>query len=408
MRPLSLLDIVDVSTLQELQDSFSNVTKLAMVMVDYQGVPITRYSNYTDHCTRLREIDECREFCFASDAYGGMKATRSSEPYIYTCYAGLTDISIPIVFQGQVLGSILIGQIRVKDRKFPENTMRGKENIQHILDGDIQKDLFNRVNIIDEEELYDSVRLITILANYIIKIGVSNLVKDELNDKNERLKNEMRVRLSMEKMLRESEVKVLKSQVNPHFLFNILNNINNLAMIERAERTSEMVYSFTDMLRYTMKNESTDTVTLRDEINYTKQYLKIQHMRFGDNLQYEFKIEDDLLDIECPFMILQPIVANSIDHGLFKKENNGFIKIRVFEEKGDVVTQVYDDGVGIDKDTINSILNAGTLNVYSETGMGIGLINIDKRLLYQYGNTHRLQIESKIDEYTKVTIRIPR
>lgn len=82
MRPLSLKDIVSVGTLQELQDNFSNVTKMAMVMVDYQGVPITEFSNYTEHCLRLRKFDGCRKFCFASDAYSGLRSTRKSEPYL--------------------------------------------------------------------------------------------------------------------------------------------------------------------------------------------------------------------------------------------------------------------------------------------------------------------------------------
>lgn len=408
MKYLSLFDIVDLQVLQEMQDSFSTVTKLAMVIVDYRGKPVTRYSNFTDYCMHMRNNSLCRKLCYDSDAYAGIKAARNSSPYIYTCYSGLTDIAIPIVFQGHMLGTILAGQVRIEGEPFPEHVLDDRDMAKAYLEQDEVKDLRERATVVKTEDLKNSVKMIHIFSNYIVEMGVSKSAQRELAEKNERLKHEMNVKVAMEKTLRESEIRLLKSQVNPHFLFNVLNNINNLAMIEGAEKTSEMVYTFTDMLRYTMENERFQTVTLRDELNYTKRYLSIQRMRFGKNLKYNLFVDEYLLDTPCPFMILQPLVANSIDHGLFQSQNSGTVRITI-EDGGDVVVvSVYDDGIGMDPGIIDKILYGNDPSVPSRTGMGIGLINIDKRLMHHYGSEARLKITSSPGEFTEVTIRLPK
>lgn len=405
---MSLSDIVDLRVLQEMQDSFSTVTKLAMVIVDYRGKPVTRYSNFTKYCQFMRSNSICRKLCFDSDAYAGIKAARNSQPYIYNCYAGLIDIAIPIVFQGQMLGSILAGQVKVEDEEFAEHVLDDKEMARGYLEDENLIKLRDQVNVVKGEDLRNSVKMIHIFSNYIVEMGISKMSQRELAEKNERLRHEMNVKVALEKTLRESEIKVLRSQINPHFLFNVLNNINNLAMIEGANKTSEMVYTFTDMLRYTMQNDSSNAVTLREELNYAKQYLEIQKMRFGENLQYEVYADEYILDTPCPFMIIQPLVANSIDHGLFQSKNKGTVKVSV-EDKGDsVLITVYDDGVGMDPQIVEQVLYGNESSVPSENGMGIGLINIDKRLMHQYGRGGRLNINSVPGEFTQVQIRLPK
>ncbi|MDO5713140.1 MAG: PocR ligand-binding domain-containing protein [Tissierellia bacterium] len=408
MKILSLFDIVDLHVLQEMQDSFSTVTKLAMVIVDYRGKPVTKYSNFTNFCKFMRSNSICRKLCFDSDAYAGIKAARNSEPYIYSCYAGLVDIAIPIVFQGQMLGSILAGQVRTSDEDFPEHILDDREMADRYLNREEAKKLLSETPLVKSQDLRDSVKMIHIFSNYIVEMGISKSAQRELAEKNERLKHEMDVKVSLEKTLRESEIKILRSQINPHFLFNVLNNINNLAMIEEADKTSEMVYTFTDMLRYTMQNDSSNEVTLREELNYVKQYLTIQKMRFGSNLKYVIFADEYLLDIPCPFMIIQPLVANSIDHGLFQSRNQGTVRVSIEDNGEDILITVFDNGEGMDQKIIDEILYGNESSIPSKTGMGIGLINIDKRLMYQYGKDARLQISSELGKYTKVQIHLPK
>lgn len=404
MRELSSLsDIVDLQVLQDMQDSFSDITKLAMIIVDYQGSPITNYSNFTPHCKYIRSREKCRELCFESDAVSGAKATRKSAPYIFTCYSGLVDISIPIIFERKMMGYILAGQVRVKDHKYCENVLEGKEDVQDILNSPERKKLFQETPVLTKEEVERASKMIHVFCNYIIEMAVSKSSQRKLTERNQQLREEMQEKLEMEKILRESEVKILKSQVNPHFFFNILNNIKNLALIEDAPKTTEMIFTFTDMLRYTM-GISKKFVTIGDEIDYARSYLQIQKMRFGDNLTYTIQIDENLLGTPCPYLIVQPIVANAIDHGIFHYKSSGHISLRLYQEGGKAILEVEDNGVGMDQKMIDHVFASKLEAVDSERGMGIGLINIHRRLQYAYGPSWGLNFASKKNSFTRVQI----
>lgn len=409
-----LNDIVDLEILQEMQDAFSEVTNLAIIIVDYKGNPITRYSKFTDHCNFLRENKQCRSLCFDSDALAGVKSARKLEPYIFRCYAGLVDLAIPIIFNNYLVGSVLAGQVRVREdlnnnclsSYYSENILDEKEDVDYIINDERRINLFNKTPVLTVEEIEKASKMIHVFCNYIVEMAVSKNAQNELQRKNVEIKLEMEERLDMEKSLREAEVKILKSQVNPHFLFNILNNLKNLAMIEGAGNTAEMIFVFTDMLRYTM-GASGEKVTIRDELEYARDYLKIQKMRFGENLNYFINYDEDLLDTQCPFLIIQPLVANGIEHGIFKAKSFGNININITKELNNIVISVEDDGAGMEQDVINKVFSSIDNRVDSETGMGIGLINIHRRLQYKYGINYGLKIESLINNYTKVIIEIP-
>ena len=108
-------DVVDVKELQTLQDNWAKATDLAFVTVDCNGTPITKQSNFTPFCKRLRELDAFREKCYYCDACGGRKARRIGKAYVYICHAGLIDFAIPIMIKGQYVGAFLAGQVTSTD-----------------------------------------------------------------------------------------------------------------------------------------------------------------------------------------------------------------------------------------------------------------------------------------------------
>ncbi|WP_240374158.1 PocR ligand-binding domain-containing protein [Bacillus piscicola] len=112
---LKLQDIVDVIQLQELQNSFANATGLAAVLVDFRGRPITEYSNFTGFCRLIRKEPQFHDTCYKCDAFGGLEAARKETYYVYRCHAGLVDFAIPVVVQGQLMGSLLVGQGKVAE-----------------------------------------------------------------------------------------------------------------------------------------------------------------------------------------------------------------------------------------------------------------------------------------------------
>lgn len=409
MKGISLKDIIDVETLQKIQDNFSAVTKLAAVTVDFKGEPITKYSNFTNFCTRFREIGACKEHCYQSDAFGGIKAARSGKPAIYRCHAGLYDMAVPIIFEGQFLGSILAGQVHMEEgsENYPGNDSVISKEAEDFLATEEAKNLLSDILVTTDEHMMNSANLLSIMGNYVVKNGFAEYIQNELNEKNQKLINEMKVRMSLEKSLSDAELKVLKSQVNPHFLFNALNTISNLSIIEKADKTTEVIYFLSDMLRYTIRHEIENLVTIEQELDYVKKYLRIQQIRMGHKLDFSIDVDPEILKLKMPFMILQPIVNNSIDHGIYSVDN-GIIRIYSEDMGKDILLTIEDNGVGMEKKKIEEILSGKYDSGQDTSSNGIGLLNSDKRLIHQFGSGYRLKIESEVNQGTKISIKIPR
>lgn len=388
-------------------EKFSEATRIAVVAVDFKGEPITGYFGFTDYCLELRKNKACLNTCFRSDAHGGVESARSGKPSIYTCYSGLVDFAVPIIFDGQFLGSILAGQVKMEKKVYPVAMETKDPEVLQVLNCPKLREMYEKVPTVNSKELEAAADLLQLIATYIVTQGFNKRVQDELNEKNTKLISEMEVRVALEKNLRESELKLLQSQVNPHFLFNVLNTINSLAMIENAPKTSEMVYSLSDMLRYTIKNKMHNLVSLEQELDYTQKYLNIQQTRLNDRIKFEIDVPEKYSSVKIPFMIIQPTVSNAINHGLFNKSDNAVLKICAREDKNNVYLDVEDNGIGMKAETIRKI-KEGAYEGNGQGSTGIGLMNADKRLVHRFGNQYRLGIESTIGKGTKITIKLPK
>ena len=218
-----------------------------------------------------------------------------------------------------------------------------------------------------------------------------SMIKKELNNKTTKLMEEENKSIKLEKALKEAELKALQYQVNPHFMFNALSTIKNLAYIENAKKTQNLVYNFSDMIKYTLRKENSNITYLEDEINYVKNYMKIQTTRFREKIGYKIDIDSRYYQIKCPFMLLQPIVENFIKYVVEQKIEGGYINIKGYEENNDFIIDIWDNGDGISQEKIENILD-GT--EYRGKKQCIGLNNINKRLIYLYGNDYRLKMYS--------------
>lgn len=407
LRRVGIKDIVDLTLLQDIQDNFSDVTKMAVITVDFKGEPITQHSNFTKFCQRFRENDQCKRICYKSDAHGGVEAARSQKPFIYKCHAGLVDFAVPLLFEGQYLGSILAGQVKVKDGEYSNAIAYDQATIKERFHDPELKQYYDEIEAVSVQEIESAAKLMYIMANYIVEQAFNQRIQEELNEKNNKLIGEMAMRVTLEKNLRESELQLLQSQVNPHFLFNVLNTINSLAMIEKAKRTSNMIYSLSDMLRYTIQNKMHYMVTLAEEIDYNDKYLQIQNVRLGNKIDIQIRIDPSLNELKVPFMIIQPLVSNAIDHGLFEMDESGKLNVYSREDQENAYIIVEDNGRGISKETIRAIQN-GNYKSKTNRSTGTGLITLEKRLIHRFGEQYRLQIESKLDVGTKITVKIPK
>jgi two-component system LytT family sensor kinase len=197
-----------------------------------------------------------------------------------------------------------------------------------------------------------------------------------------------------EKLLMAARVEALASQINPHFLFNTLTSISSLIR-SQPETARMLIVKLSGLLRRLLRSQE-HFVTLREELEAIDEYLDIEAMRFGPKLIIEKSIDPDSLDVVVPSMILQPLVENSIKHGLAPKIGEGRITIRSVRQNGHAIIDVIDNGVGVVPGQSERI-KAG----------GIGLRNVNERLRVIYGANYQLQLDSVPGEGTCARIVIP-
>jgi len=208
----------------------------------------------------------------------------------------------------------------------------------------------------------------------------------------------MEERATLEKILIETELKVLQGQINPHFLFNTLNLISKMAYLEQAHKTSVLMEKTSDLLRYSLE-KSKSTSDLSGEIESISNYMEIQKVRFGHRIQFMLHVEENLPNVIIPGMILQPLIENAVVHGTQDMVDRAQISMEVFMINKTIHIIIEDNGKGMSSDTVEKIL--------SENKSGIGIQNVQKRLKMFYGEEGRIQIESSENCGTAITILIP-
>ncbi len=405
---LKITDIIDVEILQKIQDSFSAATGLAAVTVDYKGNPITEYSNFSDFCKYIRK-DTCnREYCYQSDAHGGIESARSGKPSIYVCHGGLIDLAVPIMVKGNYLGAILAGQVRIDEaemKNLPLGTSQDLTDFSY--DPEIQK-LYGQTVKTSLDQVKGSANLLYTIANYLVEKQMIHIIQEELHNKNLELMEEVKLRSEVEASLKEADLKALQAQINPHFLFNVLNTIGRLALLEGADKTQDMIYAFSDMMRYTLKKDKNNMVTLKEEMGHVQNYLSIQKMRMGKRLEYLIDIDEAVEEVFCPFMTVQPFVENAIIHAIEPTAKGGEIKITAEKSKDIVILKIIDNGIGISDKKIKKVLDGTYESGENAKNTGIGINNASKRLKYYYGDDYGVDISAVLGEGTEITLKIPR
>lgn len=204
---------------------------------------------------------------------------------------------------------------------------------------------------------------------------------------------------SKELLLVQARLSALSSQINPHFLFNTLNTVSSLIRTN-PDKARQVVYRLSNILRRLLRK--TDNFTpLRDELAFIDDYLSIEMTRFGDKLRFVKEIDEGAMDCQVPTMILQPLIENSIKHGLSGKLEGGTVRLtgttQYDGEERRLVLAVEDDGVGIDEAKLGTILQQA----------GIGVSNVNERLQVLFGGSYRLEIASRPGVGTRTEIEFP-
>ena len=220
----------------------------------------------------------------------------------------------------------------------------------------------------------------------------SNLLSILAANKEEQLK-----RAKAESMAHEAQLKMLRYQLNPHFLFNTLNSISSLVNKRDDSRANEMILQLSDFLRHSLYIDPVEGITLKEELDALNLYLRIEQARFGDRLSIHLDVSSDAEPLHVPSMILQPLVENAIKYAIAPCEEGGEIKISAGLYKDEMIAiSVADNGPGFDE------------NLIDESSVGVGLRNTRERLNTFYRGNSRFLIDSNGKNGTKISIIVPR
>lgn len=203
---------------------------------------------------------------------------------------------------------------------------------------------------------------------------------------------------------KEAELNALQAQIKPHFLYNTLEVIRMCALASKNKEVANMIYNLASMFKYSTYNNASD-VKLSEMINYCKMYLDLCCTRYKGIIDYRIDIHEELLDFKVPKFILQPVIENSINHGMAKDRSDNFIVVRANLVDEDIELIVEDNGVGITSEKMDMI--GENLNQNLKKKSSIGLMNINSRLKIRFGDKYGIYINSKENSGTIVKIKIP-
>lgn len=198
-----------------------------------------------------------------------------------------------------------------------------------------------------------------------------------------------------------AQIKQLESQMNPHFLFNTLENIRIMCKIDPA-KADKMIVNLSSLLRYSISNE--EEVTVRADMENTNHYLSILKIRFNQRFQYVLEIEEEILEQKIPKLLIQPLIENAIKYG-FGDQETLRVEVTGFQEAGDLVFVCKDDGVGIEEETLCELKH--TLRQPKNRSSHLGLYNIHKRIQLKYKGDYGITVESKVGQGTIIRLRVP-
>ena len=355
-----------------------------------RGRNIDEYTTKYNECTRIKDYLNTyiysvnnEQFRTNSNNYNALvNSLRYTEIMSMLIFAVASVMNILLII---ILTNTITRPLTRLSAKADEISQGSPENVEPL-------------EVISDDEVGKVTRafneMLASIKDYIARIRTQLITQSEMKEKN----------LLMETHLKDAQLKYLQSQINPHFLFNTLNAGAQLAMMEGADRTVEYIRNMADFFRYNVKKNS-ETVKLSEEIELVDSYMYILNVRFAGEMLFEKDIDESLLNVMVPSMIIQPLVENSIKYGIKDLEpGEGKITLSVYREGDNCCIRVSDNGIGTDEDIIEKIMS--NEKKPSET-RGVGITNVMERLDLHYNNREVFEIKSKKNEGTHVTIKIP-
>ena len=207
----------------------------------------------------------------------------------------------------------------------------------------------------------------------------------------------------MEEKKKKMEIEVLQSQIKPHFLYNTLDTIQWKALEKDNYEVADLINNLSEFFRLSL-NDGREFISLEEEISQSIAYLHIQKTRYEDKLDYCLNYDKNLNNIYLPKLLIQPLIENSIYHGIKPMDRKGLITIDIYSQADNIIMVIEDNGRGMDKENLDKL----KLNLDKSISTdNYGLYNVNERLKNHYDNRYSIQIDSKLNYGTKISIKIP-
>lgn len=225
------------------------------------------------------------------------------------------------------------------------------------------------------------------------------------NDMTKDIENMMLQIKEDEHKMRNTEIRLLQEQINPHFLYNALDTIVWLIEVGEGEKAINMIMSLSSFFKLVLSHGK-EYISIREEEQHVRSYLEIQQIRYADIMEYDIDIDPEIYDYKVLKLTLQPLVENALYHGIKYKRAKGKISVKGYMENGLIKLKVEDDGVGMDSETLDN-LRVNISKPCKDTDEGFGMANVNERIRMNFGEEYGMTIESTVGVGTTVVITIP-
>lgn len=385
---------LDFEVIGRLLNKLSEALGLSIAIIDTTGEFVIKTANYPKFCNLLNDASHgshCRRYM----RQALREIDHTSKQHLFLCCNDIASILIPILSGSSIKGYIKCGHVFLTKPDGERMACALRETAAaYRLAGDDVLSSYRAIRIEPKSRLYAAAEATFAIANYIVEMTRTALRQKELDSSRLLLIKEQMATAKLEKALQEADLKLLQSQINPHFLFNTLNTIAQLAYMEGSEKVAGLVWSLSDLLRFTLRKTEA-LIPLQEEIHMLNNYLHIQQSRFGSRLNIVLDIEPGLDNILMPCMLIQPLIENAIIHGIELSTRQGLIRLTVNRRQDKLFLRVEDNGLGFDPKAM----------VIKNTG--IGLSSIKSRLQYYFKDNFEFDIQSQPGKGATIAIVFP-
>lgn len=399
LQDINIKDVLGVINLRQILEKFAHAMQLGVIMYNNHGDLITDPRNMPHFCHLC--INSSLAECLENKEIPG----NTSKLRIHRCKFGICSIQKPVLVDQTLLGYLGCGYRRL-DYVTPEEETALKDNFL-ARDYILAKQKFVDLEMINKNRLLGAAETLCLISDDLVGIVVQSLNEKQLNSYKLKLANEEQRKSQLVNFLNESRLKLLESQVNPHFLFNTLNTIAQSSLIEGAHTASRLTYALANLLRCSL-GKVNSLITIKEELNYIDDYLYIQKNRFPDQFNINIDIQKEIENYKIPFMTILVFVENAIVHGFNGLEGPKKIWIRGCKDSlFSICIKVIDNGIGIPDDVINNIEKFKDMDMHSKDIKGLGIYNVFKRLEYYNRDKFRLEFKQLPQGGTEVILFLP-